>query len=373
MNNDTNNEWTLCSQSLPPEGVEVEITWRIRSNPPTNGIEEVVKRKGSSYLYKGKDIAWGEPTHWRHKAEAKPAGSLDQFKSCPGCPNPLACGDLGECWHTGNKPAPPPDASKEAPEEEFRAIIENWDPLTSDERKSINDYFWSHFPPPPDAHLATVTEGPSDEENLIDEVAFYLCELEHDDPHQMVYEGGAIPEPWGEVWQKFTPDANELLKWIKPIIYRLSFAPVIAKLKAAHESMTKDRDSWEQQSDMHATDAAKYLGELEKVKSAPKDWPKIEEAAEIIDNADRDSVTDEVFDLFTARHNAIVKHTVDQMWINHTAATTELQRRLDEAGKLIAEAGQAYAATSGIVRSQISYDWRLKSALAKLQAWEGRK
>lgn len=47
--------------------------------------------------------------------------------------------------------------------------------------------------------------------HLTDALAFLLCEKDgNDDPHHLIWEGGAIPEPWGEVWQKYLPDAESL-------------------------------------------------------------------------------------------------------------------------------------------------------------------
>lgn len=47
--------------------------------------------------------------------------------------------------------------------------------------------------------------------HLTDALAFLLCEKDgNDDPHHLIWEGGAVPEPWGEVWQKYLPDAESL-------------------------------------------------------------------------------------------------------------------------------------------------------------------
>lgn len=48
---------------------------------------------------------------------------------------------------------------------------------------------------------------------LVYELAVVLMRLDGNDgdPHQLVWEGGPIPEPWGDVWQKYEPQANDVL------------------------------------------------------------------------------------------------------------------------------------------------------------------
>lgn len=45
-------------------------------------------------------------------------------------------------------------------------------------------------------------------------LAFALCEEEHDDPHQLIYDGYP-PEPWGEVWQKYEGDAKRMIQMVR--------------------------------------------------------------------------------------------------------------------------------------------------------------
>lgn len=50
-------------------------------------------------------------------------------------------------------------------------------------------------------------------ERAVFAVAFALAEADGvDDPHHLIYEGGPIPEPWGEVWQRYEPQATHLLE-----------------------------------------------------------------------------------------------------------------------------------------------------------------
>lgn len=54
------------------------------------------------------------------------------------------------------------------------------------------------------------------EEALIYELSVVLMRLDGNegDPHQLVWCGGAIPEPWGDVWQKYEPQAKGVLNAI---------------------------------------------------------------------------------------------------------------------------------------------------------------
>lgn len=51
---------------------------------------------------------------------------------------------------------------------------------------------------------------------LVYELSVALMRLDGNegDPHQLVWCGGPIPEPWGDVWQKYEPQALEVLNAI---------------------------------------------------------------------------------------------------------------------------------------------------------------
>ena len=59
---------------------------------------------------------------------------------------------------------------------------------------------------PPDAGMAY------DRESMARGIAVKLCENDGCDPETLVWQGGAGPEPWGDVWMKYLPDAQELLE-----------------------------------------------------------------------------------------------------------------------------------------------------------------
>ena len=50
-------------------------------------------------------------------------------------------------------------------------------------------------------------------EGLVYELAVVLMRLDGNegDPHRLVWCGGPIPEPWGDVWQKYEPQALSVL------------------------------------------------------------------------------------------------------------------------------------------------------------------
>lgn len=67
-------------------------------------------------------------------------------------------------------------------------------------------------------------------EMIIAGIAHELAEqdgIEGDDKHELIYEGHP-PEPWGEVWQKYEPDATRLLdagiSFAKPFLEQLNAA-----------------------------------------------------------------------------------------------------------------------------------------------------
>ena len=51
---------------------------------------------------------------------------------------------------------------------------------------------------------------------LVYELSVVLMRLDGNegDPHQLVWCGGPVPEPWGDVWQKYEPQAQEVLNAI---------------------------------------------------------------------------------------------------------------------------------------------------------------
>lgn len=61
-------------------------------------------------------------------------------------------------------------------------------------------------------------------------LAFALCEEEHDDPHQLIYDGYP-PEPWGEVWQKYEGDAKRMIQMVR-------------KYTATHPQQEQTREPW---------------------------------------------------------------------------------------------------------------------------------
>jgi hypothetical protein len=50
-------------------------------------------------------------------------------------------------------------------------------------------------------------------EALVFDLSVVLMRLDGNegDPHQLVWCGGPIPEPWGDVWQKYEPQALSVL------------------------------------------------------------------------------------------------------------------------------------------------------------------
>ncbi len=46
-------------------------------------------------------------------------------------------------------------------------------------------------------------------------LAMALAREDHDDIHQLIWEGGPIPEPWGEVWQKYEDDARRMIALVR--------------------------------------------------------------------------------------------------------------------------------------------------------------
>jgi hypothetical protein len=54
------------------------------------------------------------------------------------------------------------------------------------------------------------------EEALVYDLSVVLMRLDGNDgdPHQLVWCGGPVPEPWGDVWQKYEPQAQAVLNAI---------------------------------------------------------------------------------------------------------------------------------------------------------------
>lgn len=46
-------------------------------------------------------------------------------------------------------------------------------------------------------------------------LAMALAAEEHDDIHRLIWEGGPVPEPWGEVWQKYEGDAKRMIDLVQ--------------------------------------------------------------------------------------------------------------------------------------------------------------
>ena len=52
------------------------------------------------------------------------------------------------------------------------------------------------------------------DEGHIAAVAVALCERDGEDPFYLIWEGGTVPEPWGEVWQRREREAEDLIKLV---------------------------------------------------------------------------------------------------------------------------------------------------------------
>lgn len=56
-------------------------------------------------------------------------------------------------------------------------------------------------------------------EKAVYDVALWLMAREGEDegdPHELLYSGGPIPEPWGERWQRWEDAAREVVALVKP-------------------------------------------------------------------------------------------------------------------------------------------------------------
>lgn len=55
----------------------------------------------------------------------------------------------------------------------------------------------------------------ADDEGIVCVLASHLAKCDgHDDPNHLIWEGGPIPEPWGEVWCRYEEPAKEILRLI---------------------------------------------------------------------------------------------------------------------------------------------------------------
>lgn len=70
-----------------------------------------------------------------------------------------------------------------------------------------------------------------------EQLAYELCCEECDDPHQLIWEGGPIPEPWGERWQKYEGDAKRMIEMVRKYV-RPADCPRCAEV-------IKERDEFE--------------------------------------------------------------------------------------------------------------------------------
>lgn len=48
-----------------------------------------------------------------------------------------------------------------------------------------------------------------------DLLAIVLCEEDGNDPHQLLWSGGPIPEPWGDYWCKYEGDAKRMIRLVR--------------------------------------------------------------------------------------------------------------------------------------------------------------
>jgi hypothetical protein len=93
------------------------------------------------------------------------------------------------------------------------AMEREWDEWAT-ENQGTRECFEAAFRAGYAAMLSAAPAAPASEgvdEDAVTRLAFYLAEKDgHDDPHALIWEGSP-PEPWGEVWNRYEPEARELL------------------------------------------------------------------------------------------------------------------------------------------------------------------
>lgn len=67
----------------------------------------------------------------------------------------------------------------------------------------------------------------ADDEGIVCVLASHLAKSDgHDDPNHLIWEGGPIPEPWGEVWCRYEEPAKEILRLVDGCLTPKGCTPV---------------------------------------------------------------------------------------------------------------------------------------------------
>lgn len=100
-------------------------------------------------------------------------------------------------------------------------IVHVVEPFTNSEHSQDSER--PHEPAPVEAsgsHFA-------DDEGIVCVLASHLAKSDgHDDPNHLIWEGGPIPEPWGEVWCRYEEPAKEILRLVDGCLTPKGCTPV---------------------------------------------------------------------------------------------------------------------------------------------------
>ncbi len=108
----------------------------------------------------------------------------------------------------------------------MRAETESWKTVGAPEylqpcMKAVTDWRCTrvagHDGPCAATPAPSVPLGGSEVDNVAgwEMLAMALAREEHDDIHHLIWEGGPVPEPWGEVWQKYEGDASRMIALVR--------------------------------------------------------------------------------------------------------------------------------------------------------------
>lgn len=124
---------------------------------------------------------------------------------------------------------------------------------------------------------------PHDENNntfAYELLAMELAAEEHDDIHQLVYEGYP-PEPWGEVWQRYEADAKKMIERVQKHTRHAQKTYTEQDIDEAIGSVDWANTSWQQAAVEAKKLVMRFVGS--QVTMEPKRLSE-EEVAEIMDN-----------------------------------------------------------------------------------------
>lgn len=157
-------------------------------------------------------------------------------------------------------------------------------------------------------------------QDSIELLAMELASEEHDDIHQLIWEGGAVPEPWGEVWQKYEGDAKRILQLAVKHLPTRYDAPQRnnGRVAAYNHHFIQEDDFMPEEVLSHSEEiplihGCKYAGHSDKLYTAPPTTDEVKNYQKYLEKSNTGELCDDACKYICSGQMSEVKQYVERL------------------------------------------------------------